>query len=93
MTRCPAHGNRIQLTPSRAVNLFGATPQPDCRRTGFTESFNGRFQDEFLNTELCATVAEAQGLANCWRWEYNTLRAHSALQARTPLEAAQAAAA
>ncbi len=33
MTRCPAHGNRIQLIPSRAVNLFGATPQPDCRRT------------------------------------------------------------
>ena len=33
MARCPAHGNRIQLNPSRAVNLFGATPQPDCRRT------------------------------------------------------------
>ena len=33
MARCPAHGNRIQLIPSRAVNLFGATPQPDCRRT------------------------------------------------------------
>jgi hypothetical protein len=25
MTRCPAHGNRIQLNPSGAVNLFGAT--------------------------------------------------------------------
>lgn len=24
MTRCPTHGNRIQLTPSGAVNLFGA---------------------------------------------------------------------
>jgi hypothetical protein len=34
MARCPAHGNRIQLNPSGAVNLFGATPQPDCRRTG-----------------------------------------------------------
>ena len=33
MARCPAHGNRIQRTPSGAVNLFGATPQPDCRRT------------------------------------------------------------
>jgi len=31
MARCPAHGNRIQLNPSGAVNLFGATPQPDCR--------------------------------------------------------------
>jgi hypothetical protein len=25
MTRCSAHGDRIQLTPSRAVNLLGAT--------------------------------------------------------------------
>jgi hypothetical protein len=24
MTRCPAHGNRIQQTPAGAVNLFGA---------------------------------------------------------------------
>ena len=60
---------------------------------GFAESFNNRFRDEFLNTELFATVAEAQGLANRWRWEYNNLRPHSALQGRTPLEAAQAAAA
>jgi hypothetical protein len=36
MTRCPAHGNRIQLTPSRAVNLIGATTQPDCRWIGTT---------------------------------------------------------
>ncbi|QNI68051.1 transposase [Synechococcus sp. BMK-MC-1] len=38
-------------------------------------------------------MAEAQGLANRWRWEYNTLRPHSALQGRTPLEAAQQGAA
>jgi hypothetical protein len=25
MIRCPAHGNRIQLNPSGAVNLYGAT--------------------------------------------------------------------
>lgn len=39
------------------------------------------------------TVADAQGLADRWGWEYNTLRPHSALQGRTPLEAAQEAAA
>ena len=33
MARCPAHGNRIQQTPSGAVNQIGATPQPDCRGT------------------------------------------------------------
>jgi transposase InsO family protein len=34
---------------------------------GFAESFNSRFRDEFLNAELFATVAEAQGLADRWR--------------------------
>jgi transposase InsO family protein len=47
---------------------------------GFAESFNGRFRDEFLNTELLATAPEAQILADRWRWEYNTIRPHSALQ-------------
>ncbi len=60
-------------------------------QNGFAEPFNGPFREEFLNTELFATVAGAQGLANRWRWEYNTLRPHSALQGRTPLEAVQAA--
>jgi transposase InsO family protein len=39
---------------------------------GFAESFNGRFRDEFLNTELFTTAPEAQLLADRWRWEYNT---------------------
>jgi putative transposase len=43
--------------------------------------------------ELFATVADAQTLGVRWCWEYNTLRPHSALQGRTPLEAAQAVAA
>jgi transposase InsO family protein len=54
---------------------------------------NGRFRDEFLNTELFTTAPEAQILADRWRWEYNTFRPHSALQGRTPLEAAQQGAA
>ena len=56
---------------------------------GFAESFNGRCRDEFLNTELFTTAPEPQILADRWRWEYNTFRPHSALQGRTPLEAAQ----
>jgi transposase InsO family protein len=60
---------------------------------GFAESFNGRFRDEFLNTELFTTAREAQILADRWRWEYNSLRPHSALQGRMPLEAAQQGAA
>ena len=55
---------------------------------GFAESFNGRFRGELLNAQPFATVAEAQTLADRWHWEYITLRPHSALQGRTPLEAA-----
>jgi putative transposase len=62
-------------------------------QNGFAESFNGRFRDEFLNTELFTTPPEAQLLADRWRWEYNNLRPHSALKGRTPLEAAQQGAA
>jgi putative transposase len=36
---------------------------------GFAESFNGRFRDEFLNTELFTTAPEAQHLADHWYWE------------------------
>ena len=63
------------------------------RKNGFAESFNGRFRDEFLKIELFTTAPEAQLLADRWRWEYNTFRLHSALQGRTPLEAAQQGAA
>lgn len=62
-------------------------------QNGFAESFNNRSRDEFLNTELFSTVAEAQALADLWRWEYNTLRPHSALQGPTLLEGAQEASA
>ncbi len=55
-------------------------------QNGFAGSVNGRFRDEFLNTELVATVAEAQALADRWRWEYITLRPHLAVQGRTPLD-------
>ena len=46
-----------------------------------------------MNTELFTTVAEVQDLADRWRWENNSLRPYSPLQRRTPLEAAQTAAA
>ena len=46
----------------------------------FVESFNSRFRDEFLNSELFASVQEARLLAEQYRMEYNTYRPHSALQ-------------
>jgi putative transposase len=61
-------------------------------QNGFAESFNSRFRVELLNAELFATVAEAQGLSDRWRWKYNTLTPLEGRMGRTPLEAAQAAA-
>lgn len=34
---------------------------------GLVESFNGRFEDEFLNTELFTTAREGQIQADRWR--------------------------
>jgi putative transposase len=56
---------------------------------GFAESFNGRFRDESLNTEVFTTAQKEEILADRWRWEYNTLRLHLALQGLTSLEGAQ----
>ena len=51
---------------------------------GYIESFNGKLRNELLNGEIFDTLLEAQGLIERWRWEYNTLRPHSALGGRPP---------
>jgi putative transposase len=86
-----AHALRRWAESSNITTVYIEPGSP--WQNGYAESFNSRFRDEFLNTELFTTAAEAQALADRWRWEYNTLRPHSALQGRTPLEAAQLAAA
>ena len=59
-------------------------------KNGFALSFNGRLRDEFFNTELFTTAPKAQILAERWPTQnLSTLRPHSALPGRTPLEAAQ----
>jgi len=53
-------------------------------QNGYSESFNGRFRDEFLTTEQFDTLLEAQVLAEDWRIEYNTYRPHGSLDDLTP---------
>jgi len=55
---------------------------------GFIESFNGRMRDELLNGEIFFTLKEAEILIEMWRKEYNTVRPHSALGYRPPVQAA-----
>jgi putative transposase len=75
---------KARKTTNTAYSAPGSPWQKVC-----AESFNGRFRDEFLNTEVFTTAPDAQILANRWHWEYNSLRPHSALQGRKPLKAAQ----
>lgn len=55
----------------------------------YSESFNSRFRDEFLNREEFTSELEAKVLSAEWRRDYNEARPHSALGEQTPSEFAQ----
>ena len=51
---------------------------------GYCESFNARFRDELLNSEIFYSLREVQILIERWRHHYNTVRPHGALGYRPP---------
>ncbi len=51
---------------------------------GYSESFNGRFRDEFLNREMFTSLREARLITEDFRLEYNHRRPHSSLAYLTP---------
>ena len=55
----------------------------------YSETFNSRFRDEFLNRESFVSVLEAKVLGAEYRQDYNCRRPHSALGYQTPEEFAQ----
>lgn len=55
----------------------------------YSESFNARFRDEFLNMELFGSKLEAKVLGKEHREKYNHHRPHSSLGEKTPAEFAQ----
>ena len=57
------------------------------------ESFNGKFRDECLNQNWFTDLADARRLIEAWRVDYNTVRPHSSLGYRTPVEFAHRTAA
>lgn len=57
-------------------------------QNGNAESFNGKLRDECLNENWFTSLEEARRLIENWREEYNHSRPHSALNGRTPNEAA-----
>lgn len=56
----------------------------------YSESFNGRLREEFLNMRLFRHLWDAQEQAERWRKHYNEERPHSSLGYRTPSDFAQA---
>lgn len=58
-------------------------------QNAYSESFNSRFRDEFLNRELFSGLTEAKVLGREYRRDYNTRRPHSSLGYQTPKEFAQ----
>lgn len=55
-------------------------------QNAYSESFNSRFRDEFLNMELFASLTEAKVLGEEHRYKYNHQRPHSSLDDLTPAE-------
>ena len=55
-------------------------------QNAYSESFNARFRDEFLNIELFTTLIEAKVLGEEHRYKYNHQRPHSSLGDMTPAE-------
>jgi transposase InsO family protein len=53
---------------------------------GYSESFNSRFREEFLDRESFRTLAEAQVLTERHRLRHNHERPHSSLGYQTPAE-------
>lgn len=55
-------------------------------QNGLNESFNGKFRDECLSSEWFRSRAEAKVVIEDWRFQYNVIRPHSALNYCTPIE-------
>ena len=58
-------------------------------QNAYSESFNSRFRDEFLNREAFASLLEAKVLGKAHRHWHNHRRPHSSLDGQTPAEYAQ----
>jgi len=52
----------------------------------YVESFNGKFRDECLNEHWFLNLADAKAEIEAWRVDYNSVRPHSSLAGRTPMQ-------
>jgi putative transposase len=73
----------------RSVQLHFIEPGKPVQNA-YIESFNGKCRDECLNMHWFASLAEARGVIERWRIDYNEVRPHSSLGGKTPQEFALA---
>lgn len=59
-------------------------------QNAFIEAFNGRLRDELLNEEVFTSLADARRKLSLWRYDYNNIRPHSALNGQSPASARRA---
>lgn len=59
-------------------------------QNAFIESFNGRLRDELLNETVFASLADARRRLSIWRYDFNNIRPHSALNGQPPATARRA---
>lgn len=59
-------------------------------QNAFIEAFNARLRDELLNEGVFTSLADARRRLSLWRYDYNNLRPHSALNGQSPASAHRA---
>ena len=79
----------LEWQNATGVNWHYITPGKPTQNA-FIESFNGRLRDELLNEEVFASLADARQKLARWRYDYNTVRPHSALDGKSPAIARRA---
>lgn len=74
--------NWVAARGFKTLFIEPGSPWQNC----YSESFNSRFRDEFLNIELFGTLLEAKVLGREFRDDYNHERTHSSLGYVPPAE-------
>ncbi len=77
---CEALRQWLPVQGTEALQVAPGSPWEN----GYSESFNGRFRDEFLESEEFESVPDAREKGEWFRREYNTVRPHSSLGYKTP---------
>jgi putative transposase len=79
-----AEAVRSWLSAAGSGTLYVAPGSP--WQNGYSESFNSKFREEFLDREEFENELQSRAMGQLWKEEYNTERPHSSLEYQTPAE-------